>query len=158
MAYLDLELDLPRLVILTASTPRRNAISEVSALERQVVQLAGRDGRWSIGGSKSIRIMLAWVFGLELPNALADPRLEALRRYAVRFRLEGERLPHEEDERLVRLGFSTAALAEIRRLVVGGRRRVEAGAAEYRTCTGSRSISHAPARAARVSARWIASI
>jgi hypothetical protein len=136
MAYLDFERDLPRLVISNASTPRQDAVSEVSTLERQVVQLAGRDGRRSVAGSRAIRIMLAWVFGLELPNALADPRLEALRRYAVRLRLEGERLPHDEHERLFRLGFSTAALAEVRRMVIGGRRRVEACAAELSDLCG----------------------
>lgn len=120
MAYLDLELDLPRRAIEHAEArimPRHDPVSRLSALERQVIQLARADSRWSLAGASRFQSALAAVFGLERPNPLADPRLEALRRYAVTLRLSAGRLPRADDDNLMKLSFSSAAIAEIRRLV-----------------------------------------
>ena len=121
MAYLDLELNLPRGALeqaQTRATPRHDPVSRLSMLERQVIQLARTDGRWSLAGSGRFQSVLATVLGLERPNPLADPRLEALRRYAVTLRLSAGRLPRADDDRLIAFGFSSAAITDIRRLVL----------------------------------------
>ena len=43
-----------------------------------------------------LETVLGWLFGGKRANGLADARLEALRRYAVMFRLKGEALPQAE--------------------------------------------------------------
>ncbi len=121
MAYLDLELNLPRGALEQAqarATPRHDPVSRLSMLEHQVIQLARIDGRWSLAGSGRFQSVLATVFGLERPTPLADPRLEALRRYAVALRLSAGRLPRADDDRLIAFGYSSAAIADIRRLVL----------------------------------------
>ena len=121
MAYLDLELNLPRGAFeqaQTRATPRLDPVSRLSMLERQVIQLARTDGRWSLAGSGRFQSVLATLFALERPNPLADPRLEALRRYAVTLRLSAGRLPRADDDRLIAFGFSSAAITDIRRLVL----------------------------------------
>ncbi len=122
MAYLDLELDLPRRAldrVETRAMPRHDPVARLSMLERQVIQLAAADGRWSLSGSGRFQSVLAWLFGLERPNPLADPRLEALRRYAVTIRLNAAQLTREEDNRMTSIGFSAGAIAEIRELALG---------------------------------------
>lgn len=121
MAYLDLDLDLPRRAIERAETqilPRHDPVSRLSALERQVIQLARTDSRWSLADAGRFQSMLAMVFGVERPNPLADTRLEALRRYAVTLRLSAGRLLRADDNQLAASGFSSAAITEIRQLVL----------------------------------------
>ncbi|MES2339179.1 MAG: hypothetical protein V4537_13880 [Pseudomonadota bacterium] len=118
MAYLDLAFDLPRAAMAAATAaPRHDAVSLVAPLERQVVQLARADGRWSLRTHGRIDTLLRWVFGVKPVNRLADPRLEALRRFAVMARLRGDRLPPQETERLIAAGFVREAIDEIRRMI-----------------------------------------
>ena len=118
MAYLDLALDLPRSAFGTATiTPRHDVVHAVAPIEREVVQLASRDSRWSLRTPGRIDKALEWVFGWKPTNRLADPRLEALRRYAVMFRLHGDRLPTEETSRLLAAGFMRGAVEELRRMI-----------------------------------------
>lgn len=121
MAYLDLSVDLPRAAI--AAPVRgpvdevRAAASQVTPLERRVVRLAFADARSSLETPGWIATMMRRLFSVKSVNRLADPRLEALRRFVVMYRMCGEALPVEEVDRLLGAGFAREALAEIRRLV-----------------------------------------
>lgn len=118
MAYLDLAFDLPRAALAaTGVVPRHDVVSHVAPLERQVVQLARFDGRASLRAPGRLETMMGWLFGGKRANGLADARLEALRRYAVMFRLKGDALPQAETEQLLRAGFVREAVDEIRQLV-----------------------------------------
>lgn len=121
MAYLDLAFDLPRSAIAAgaATTPRHDSVSRLAPLERQVILLASHDGASSLRTPGRIDAVLQWLFGWKPASKLADPHLEALRRYAVTFRLRGDALPAEETNRLLGAGFATQAIDEIRRMVRG---------------------------------------
>ncbi|WP_066719052.1 hypothetical protein [Sphingomonas pituitosa] len=116
MAYLDLAFDLPRAAI-AAPAPRHDAVPHIAPLERQVVQLSRLDGRATLRAPGRIDALIGLLFGGQRTNGLADPRLEALRRYAVMFRLQGEALPQAETDRLLGAGFLREAIEEIRELV-----------------------------------------
>jgi hypothetical protein len=118
MAYLDLAFDLPRAAIAASDpAPRHDVAPQITPLERAVVYLARRDGRDTLRTPGKVGALLTFLFGSKPANALADPRLEALRRYAVMFRLKGDALPPAETERLADAGFRREAIDEIRRLV-----------------------------------------
>lgn len=118
MAYLDLALDLPRAALAAPnSAPRRAAVSHVAPLEWQVVQLARIDGRATLRAPGRVAMVLRWLLGGKPANGLADPRLEALRRYAVMLRLRGGALPQAETDRLLHAGFAREAIDEIRQRV-----------------------------------------
>ena len=119
MAYLDLALDLPRAAISTTSAPRHDPVSLVGALDRTVVELARADSRWSLRAPGRIDVLLRWMFGITSTNRLADPRLEALRRFAVLLRLRGDRLPALETDRLIAAGYLREAVEELRRMIRG---------------------------------------
>lgn len=55
----------------------------LSAVERQIVAFARFDPISSLRPLRRSDRFLAWLFGMKRPNQLADPRLEALRRFAV---------------------------------------------------------------------------
>lgn len=118
MAYLDLALDLPRTALVAGcAAPRHDNGTHVSPLERQVIQLAELDGRASLRQPGRLGTAIGWLIGAKRPNRLADARLEALRRYAVMFRLQGDALDPAEIEQLLDAGFHPEALAEIRMLL-----------------------------------------
>lgn len=118
MAYLDLAFDLPRTAI-AAANPRHDHVSRLAPIERSVIQLARTDRASSLRTPGRIAAALGWLIGWTPASKLADPRLEALRRYAVSFRLRGDALPAEEADRLIGAGFAAQALDEIRRMVRG---------------------------------------
>lgn len=106
---------------------RRAACASVPAgapltrVERDVL-LASRHDRVSSLDSKSLPgRWIARIFGIESANRLADPRLEALRRFAVLLRRRGNRLAPAEQTRFVAAGFGPAQVAEVRRLIEAGR-------------------------------------
>lgn len=118
MAYLDLALDLPRAALVaSAMGPVHDTVSRIAPLERQVLQLAAADTRSSLNEPGRIVKMLCWVFAVRSANRLADPRIEALRRFAVMARVHGDALPDAEVDRLIGAGFVRETLAEIRKLV-----------------------------------------
>ncbi|WP_156361805.1 hypothetical protein [Sphingomonas sp. Leaf343] len=118
MAFLDLAFDLPRAALATpAIGPVRATVSRIAPLERQVLHLAAADTRSSLNEPGRIARMLRWVFAVKTANRLADPRLEALRRFAVLARVHGDALPDAEVDRLIGAGFVREALAEICELV-----------------------------------------
>ncbi len=114
MAYLDLALDLPRAALVaSAMGPVHDTVPRIAPLERQVLQLAAADTRSSLNEPGRIVKMLRWVFAVRSANRLADPRIEALRRFAVMARVHGD----AEVDRLIGAGFVHETLAEIRKLV-----------------------------------------
>lgn len=121
MAYLDLALDLPRTAIATASRaaagPRHDDVSRLARIERQVILLARSDPASSLRRPGRVDAVLTWLFGWKRVSGLADPHLEALRRYAVAFRLRGDAVPADETQRLLGAGFPAQAIDEIRQLV-----------------------------------------
>ncbi|WP_019833594.1 hypothetical protein [Sphingomonas sp. PR090111-T3T-6A] len=58
----------------------------LSKLERDVLRLADKDGLSTIQKPGRVRGWFRWMLGLSPANPLADPRLEALRRYHVAMR------------------------------------------------------------------------
>ena len=86
-------------------------------VERDVLLASRRDRVSSLGGEAPLGRWNARLFGIRASNRLADPRLEALRRFAVLLRSRGEGLPSAEQARIVAAGFSPMQVAEIRRLI-----------------------------------------
>ncbi len=110
---------------------------ELTRLEKQVVALALRDPLSSLTPQRRLS---AWLFGgqmLSLP--LANPRLEALRRYVVLSRSFGAIPPAGECDRLADMGFERAK-----------RDAIDALLAPYRTPKGLRAhVGHFFRRIAR---------
>jgi hypothetical protein len=117
MAYVDTRLhalDWSPLFAARAPTP---SIPLLERVERDVLLASRRDRPASL---KRTGLLGRWgnrLFGFEEVNRLADPRLEALRRFAVLLRRRGERLSAQEGARILAAGFSPAQVAEVRRLV-----------------------------------------
>ena len=113
----------PRLVPLRApftETPAAAAAGSGSALseaEKAALLASFADGRASLAAAGLGRRVARALFGLRPPVALAAARLEALRRYALLYRLEGAALPLEEDKRLREAGFSDRQADAARALV-----------------------------------------
>lgn len=113
MAFLDLEIG-----SLVGSGQRTEARRRLERQDRQVVLLARADRLPSqIPGAR----LLGRLLGMEAPRRLADPRLEALRRYAVTYRLAPAR-EVAEGEAAQAAGLSPVTLALTRDLVDRGRR------------------------------------
>jgi hypothetical protein len=114
MAYLDLTATHPFEATACVETPRK-----LSAQERLVVVLSRKDPLWSLRPRHTHSKLLRFLFGIEAPHSLADWRLEALRRYAVTYRLrEGER---EAEDAALEAGFAANQLAQVRQMVDGAR-------------------------------------
>ena len=114
MAYLDLTATHPFEAIACVAAPRK-----LSAQERLVVVLSRNDPLWSLRPRHTHSKLLRFLFGIEAPHSLADRRLEALRHYAVTYRLrEGER---DAGSAALEAGFATNQLAQVRQMVDGAR-------------------------------------
>ncbi|MDD1453277.1 hypothetical protein NHF48_023755 [Sphingomonas sp. H160509] len=59
--------------------------------------------------------MAAALFGFSRQNQLADRRLEALRRFAVLYRLRGAELSVAEKQRMLAIGFTDQAVSRFSR-------------------------------------------
>lgn len=116
MAYLDLAATRP----FEASTAVRQGGARLGSQERLVVLLSRTDPLWSVRPRRTGGRLLGFLFGMEAPHRLADPRLEALRRYAVAYRLRDEGAEDAEAAAL-RAGFSGAQLAQARHMIDGAR-------------------------------------
>jgi hypothetical protein len=86
-------------------------------VERDVLLASRRDRVSSLGSKTLFSRWSTRLFGVRTSNRLADPRLEALRRFAVLLRNRGESLPSAEQRRIVLAGFSPVQVAEVRRLI-----------------------------------------
>jgi hypothetical protein len=93
----------------------------LSALEHDVVALSLFDPLSSIDPPSAVHSALIRLFGTYPPNHLADPRLEALRRYCILRRETKGALPAAENDRILSAGFSETALMQADALVVSGR-------------------------------------
>jgi hypothetical protein len=117
MAYFDAAYDVGR----GAGVPQPGR--RLDRLERDVLLLSRGDTRWSLHPPGPARRLVARLFGRAAPNRLADPRLEALRRFAVLLRRHGPRLRAEEEARLVAAGYDAGRIAQARRLIASEPRR-----------------------------------
>lgn len=100
-----------------ASAPdmsRRLDAPVLTPLEFQVVALAGREPLSSLATGR--RPIARALFGIEPAKALANPRLEALRRFVVLHR-HGRREASAAAVALVSIGFSRRLLNDVRALV-----------------------------------------
>lgn len=90
--------------------------SPLSALEQTVVALSLHDDARSFAPPHGLRLFIFRLFGGALPNRLADPKLEALRRFAVMSR---ERSGDTDDERrrFHQAGYTTGSVTEVGRLL-----------------------------------------
>lgn len=93
------------------------AEAELGPQERAAVLVSLRDSRASATRSRPRSRLMRILFGQGRRASLADGRLEALRRYAILYRLEGTALSGEEDARLLVAGISERAVAAARALV-----------------------------------------
>lgn len=97
--------------------PAAMSATTLSPLERTTVLLSLHDGRCSLGESKRFDRIVGALFGVSRPSRLADERLEALRRYAVLLRLDGDAIDPVEAARVRDLGFSAGQLVAVRVLI-----------------------------------------
>jgi hypothetical protein len=92
----------------------------LSPLEQQVIALARLDGMGSLEPPGPIDRLMTLLFGIQPKSrALADPRLELLRRAVVVGR-HRHHLPDMQAAELRQNGFSIAQVREIERLAVAG--------------------------------------
>jgi hypothetical protein len=91
----------------------------LSSAERQVVTLSRRDSLASVLSQRASGHVLRRLFGIAPSNPLADPRLEALRRYAVLLRHGGDLLASEARRMLRAHDMSEDRIRHARWLVTG---------------------------------------
>jgi hypothetical protein len=118
MAYLD-----SRVALLEGMAGNARAEAVLSPLELRTLQLSQADGRGSLRAPRRVERLGAMLFGSRRVPGLANPRLEALRRFAILYRLEGAAIDAGEAARAEAAGFSAAALDRVRRIVDGWPRR-----------------------------------
>lgn len=89
---------------------------ELTPLEKQVIALSFGDPRSSLVPRSNISL---WFFGHRATSLpLANPRLEALRRYAILSRTSMQTLPQNECDRLRHAGYDSRQKEAIDRLIV----------------------------------------
>jgi hypothetical protein len=79
--------------------------------EYQVIELARRDSVWSIRPRSLLVRLFGRLFGIHPQTALAEPRLEAVRRFAVAARARGT-MPDDGEYRLFEAAGFTATHAD----------------------------------------------
>lgn len=102
-----------------AASPDFLPPKQLSRLEQQVVMLSLRDPRSSLRRPSKWEARWKKLFGVEIPNPLADPRLEALRRFSVLMRIDGYSMPAKEYRRLSEAGFDEVIADQVHALVSG---------------------------------------
>jgi hypothetical protein len=85
-----------------------------SRLERTVIALAMRAPRTGEGGNSWVSRAMRFLLGIERSTPLADPRLEALRRYVALVRHRPGKVTPQDEERFVAAGFSSSQARLIR--------------------------------------------
>lgn len=112
----------------------------LSPLELRTVLLSRTDGRASLRAPRRIERLGALLFGSRRVSGLASPRLEALRRFTILYRLDGAALDLAEAMRAEQAGLSTALLDRVCRIVDGWSPRTGSllGAAPVLAAMGSR--------------------
>ncbi len=107
-----------------ADGPRRTPGGVLTATDRMVIELSRRDPAPSVAPPSRF---FGRLFGARQPSALACPRLEALRRFAIHYRLRGDALPVEEHERLIEAGYGEPQISAIIRVLRDPRARTFSG-------------------------------
>ncbi|WP_265267715.1 hypothetical protein [Sphingomonas lycopersici] len=113
MAYVQFE----QMPDASAAGAVRHPRAEFGAIEREVLRLSYGDTRSSLGVPGRFARIGGWLAGRRAKPGLADRRLEALRRYAVLYRLDGEALDPAEDIAIAAAGFDRHALRDVQLLV-----------------------------------------
>lgn len=124
MAYLDLTAELPLIPIGHALKSER---TQLNRIEREAVMLAKKDRRSSIRPIGVLRKTAGRLFGLPARNRLADPRLEALRRFAVAIAHDTPARSDDEADALRTLGFTSGQINRARAIAEGFRIRRSSG-------------------------------
>lgn len=118
MAYLDLDQPMRGLLSAAEMAPdAAPAAGRLSKLDRMVIALSRHDPRSSLAAPGRFRKIITYLFSLQPPNPLADPRLEALRRFSVMLRKQRAHFPEDETLRLLAAGYSPAAIQETREII-----------------------------------------
>ena len=113
MAYLQFEHIQSASTGIVAGKPQ----PALGAFERDIVRMSLQDGRSSLADiGRLVRIGM-WLGGVRRKGGLANPRLEALRRYAILYRLNGQGLEASEELAMDRAGFDARGIGEVRRIV-----------------------------------------
>jgi hypothetical protein len=92
-------------------------LAPLDRAEQAAILLSQSDGRRSLGGHRASAWLGRLVSGAPRSTRLGGDRLEALRRYAILYRLEGARLSPDEDRSLLRHGYSARQTVSIRFMV-----------------------------------------
>ncbi|KQM65684.1 hypothetical protein ASE75_05440 [Sphingomonas sp. Leaf17] len=98
-------------------TVAATAPATLTPLERTTVLLSIHDSRCSLGASPRFDRIVGALFGIARPSRLADVRLEALRRYAILLRMDGDSIDPVETATLRDLGFSAGQMVAVRALI-----------------------------------------
>ena len=136
----------------TVAGASRHALSQA---EKAVLLASFVDGRASLAAAAVRLPAVRALFDLRPPARLAAARLEALRRYAVLYRLEGAALPLDEDSRLREARFSDRQ-AEAARALVDARSPYNAARARAGGATIAAALLAAGAVATLLIDRWLA--
>ena len=94
--------------VATADEPVGTA-AVFTPVERSVIALARIDGPSSIRSPRLLARLARRLFGIGPANPLANPRLEALRRFAILARSSRGRPPRREIELFLAAGFTPGA-------------------------------------------------
>jgi hypothetical protein len=116
MAYLDLRLA-EGLAAGTAAPAPELAPRRLGRPERDAIALALREGRTALLLGRVARVFGRLWLGMNDEPVFAAERIEAIRRYAVRYRLEGDGVALAEDDSLRAAGVDELESAELRAIV-----------------------------------------
>lgn len=106
-------------IVVAGGNAQRQPVTSprLSVLERETVQVSLVDDVWSTDAGGRFAGVTRWIFGAEPAHRLANDRLEALRRYAILYRLRGSGVAREERQRVIDAGFAAAQLDEAHALI-----------------------------------------
>jgi len=121
MAYLDIDDMFAGQLTTRSAAAAAPAVARFSPLEWSVIALAKRDGLRTLSAPGRLSRALGALFGGSSATALADNRLEALRRLAVYAWHRGFALPQAEIDRFLAAGFSRAHVEALLASVTGVR-------------------------------------
>lgn len=97
------------------------AATQLSNFEWSIVAMAERDGLASLRKPNGFWTLVSAIFGIKLPNRLANDRLEALRRVAVLAWRYGWNVPASELNAFFDAGYSPAQYEQLQAKVAATR-------------------------------------
>ena len=157
MAYLDFRVA-DALAAGTAAPAPELAPRRLGRPERDAIALALSEARTALRLGRMLRVLgRAWL-GMNEERLFAADRIEAIRRYAVHYRLEGSALSVAEDARLQAAGVDEIEAAELRAIVDGhvlAKPKPRAGRIGRRLL-GGLLVAALPALAAAILYSWLA--